>query len=773
MQTQEEHLPGGSSRPARRLRSALVRVWRAREKPAKEVSAEGRFQAGVVRQGRLELGAPLDLPDETPVQVIVAPADSKAVLPWAAFNRWLWASGDLLRAVSGLFSLDLLVFIAALGVYALTRFWALERFPVYFFSDEAVQALFGEQLIRSGFKDAQGLWLPIYVEAAGFRWTPLLPMYLQALTLSLFGKSIIVTRATSAAVSLLGAASVGLILKKVFKLRAWWAGILLVAVTPAWLLHSRTAFETVMTTAFYGCFLLFYLLYRTQNPRYLYPAIVFGAATFYTYSNAQMIMAAAAGLLLLSDLRYHLKNWRTLAGGLVLAALLAWPVISFRIHHPEAFGNHLRALDTYWYHDIPLLEKVRLFIQKYTYGLSPAYWFFPNGRDLPRHRMAGMGHILALVLPLFIAGVLICLWKFRHSPYRAVLLAGLAVPAGAALVDIGITRVLAFVIPANLLAALGLDWLLERLKKRVSYPLAAVGVFTCLSLGSIVLLQNALANGPLWFTDYGLYGMQYGARQLFEEAIPPILANEPQTQVLVSSAWANGADEFLRFFFSEADQQRIRMGGVDSYLFSQQPLDDHLLFVMTPSEYEKARRSPKFKSVTVERTIPYPNGNPGFYFARLAYADNVAAIFAAEKEARRALLTTDMDLWGQKVTLRYSQTDMGQPGYVFDGDHFTLMRGLEANPFILDMAFSEPRPVTGLAGDFGLFDMLLTVRLYSGAGSEPTVYELKRPNDSKDPNFSMSFANPPEKVTRVRLEIKNYSAGENANIHLMELKLLP
>lgn len=773
MQTHGQNFPGSLSEAVRRLRSAAAHFWRAKVRVAQAPSAEGRFQMGVVRKGQLELEVPLDLPDETRVQVIVEPAASRMGLLRPALKVWLWASSDLLRATGRLFSLEFVIFIAALGVYALTRFWALERFPVYFFSDEAAQALFGEQLIRSGFKDAQGIFLPMYVEAAGFRWTPLLPMYLHALTLTLFGKSILVTRATSAAVSLLGAASVGLMLKKVFQLRSWWAGILLVAVTPTWMLHSRTAFETVMTTAFYGCFLLFYLLYRNKDPRYLYPAILFGAATFYTYSNGQVIMAAAAALLLISDLRYHLKQWRTLAFGALLAALLAWPLINFRLHQPLAIGNHLRAIDTYWFHDIPLQEKIGLFLQKYTYALSPQYWFYPNEQDLARHHMAGLGNILAPVLPLFIIGLLISLWKFRSSPYRAILLAGLAVPAGTALVDIGITRVLAFIIPANLLAALGLDWLLERLKGRIPYPFMAVVLFAGLSWGSFALLHNALANGPLWFKDYGLYGMQYGARQLFEEAIPQILKQEPQTQVLVSSAWANGADEFLRFFFTEPEQQRVRMEGVEAYLFRQLPLDSNMLFVMTPAEYDLARASPKLKSVTVERVLPYPDGTPGFTFARLAYVGHVASIFAEEREARRALVTAEMELWGQNVQLRYSQVDMGGPQYMFDGDHFTLMRGLEANPFILEMTFSDPRPVTGLAADFGLFDMFLTVELYADPNGEPVVYQLRHPNDSKDPNFSMTFAGAPQKVSKVRFEIQNFTAGDSANIHIMELKLLP
>ena len=229
-------------------------------------------------------------------------------------------------------SFETYLFIAGIGVYALTRFYALESFPIYFFGDEAVQTLFAEDLIRRGFHGPDGTPFPIYVEAAGLRWTPLISMYFHALTMSLFGKSIFITRATSAAVSLLAAASVALILKEIFKTRFWWAGLFLVSLMPAWLLHSRTAFETVMTTAFYGCFLLFYLLYRCRSPRYMYAAIVFAALTFYTYSNAQLILAAAAVMLFISDLRYHLSHPKILLRGLLLAGVLALPLIVFRIN---------------------------------------------------------------------------------------------------------------------------------------------------------------------------------------------------------------------------------------------------------------------------------------------------------------------------------------------------------------------------------------------------------------------------------------------------------
>ena len=178
--------------------------------------------------------------------------------------------------------------------------------------------------------------------------------------------------------SVLGALAVALILKLVFRSRYWWAGALLVAVVPAWFLHSRTGFETVMMSSFFACFLLCYLLYRTRSPRYLFAAILFGAATFYTYSNGQMIMAAAAVLLAISDIRYHLKQWRTVLLGLLLIAVLAVPVLRFRTTQPESMTTHLRAIDSYWFRDMPVVQKVEQFAKKYTYGLTRNTGSFPT-----------------------------------------------------------------------------------------------------------------------------------------------------------------------------------------------------------------------------------------------------------------------------------------------------------------------------------------------------------------------------------------------------------
>jgi hypothetical protein len=697
----------------------------------------------------------------------------------AAGVRLLQATVNLVEALLGWLPprlpLGTLLFALGMVLYLFTRLYRLTDFPIYFFGDEAAQAVrrapAAERIQRPS-----GIWFPVYIQAAASRWTPLLPMYFHVLSLNLFGKSVFVTRATSALLSLLAGVSVSLALKYGFKARYWWAGILLVGLTPAYFLHSRTAFETAITTAFYGAFVLFYLLYRVRSPNYLYPALVMGAATFYTYSNAQAVMAAAAGLLFFSDLPYHLKQGRRILFALLLALGLALPFILFRLKQPEALGEHLRMINSFVVQPLPLGEKLATYASKYAYGLSPAYWFWPNQHDLQRHRMAGIAHMHTATLPLFLLGLGLSLWRFRSPQHRAVILAGIAAPAGAAMIEIGIPRVLCFIVAANLLVGLGLDWLLGRLGRKAPPRLGAWSVFAILAMGNLLLLRMALVEGPLMFRDYGLYGMQYGARQIFEQVVPEVLQREPQTEVLISSTWANAADNFIQFFIPESDRSRVRMDGVDAYLFRKRPLSRDMLFVMTPAEYNQAVESLKFKEVAIDGLIPYPDGTPGFYLVRMEYAQNVDEVFAREQEARRQLVEAVVVVAGQTWQLRHSQIDMGLPELMFDGDHFSLMRGLEANPFILEIAFPQARPVSALEADFGLVDILLTVSLYPPAGNEtgenPVIYTLSRQKVT-DPLVHMLFDGAPPLVERVRIEVFNPLSGETANIHIRELALLP
>lgn len=665
------------------------------------------------------------------------------------------------------FSLSTTLFGLALLVYLGTRLSGLADFPIYFFTDEAVQTVLASDLVRGNFRDYEQVFLPTYFKN-GSQYNLSTSVYLQVIPYLLFGKSVFVTRAASVSVTLLAAVCIGLILKLFFKLPYWWSGVLLLSVAPAWFLHSRTAFETVLMVSLYTGMLYFYLLYRMQSPRYLYPAVVLAALTFYSYSPAQLIVATSVILLLFSDARYHWQNRWVIVRSLGLAAVLAIPYLRFYFSQPHAFTEHLQNLSSYWIQPIPLQAKLTRFIAEYLYGLSPGYWFVPNGRDLVRHLMRGYGNLLVITLPFFALGLFRVARELRNPAHRALLVTLLVAPAGAALVQVGITRALLFIVPATLLTAIGLSAVLEWFGKtwRVSRTALSLAVFAFLALINLIMLRDALVNGPTWYSDYGLGGMQYGARQLFP-AIQDYARGSPETKITVSPTWANGTDVVARFFID--DPLPFQMGSIEGYMLQHLPLDDGMLFVLTPAEYQAMINSGKFTDIRLEKTILYPDGRPGFYFLRLHYVDDIDRILAAEQVERRKLKEETVSIGGQEVGVKYSPLDMGEIQAVFDGDHSSIARTLEANPLVIELTFPETRRISGIYLHFGSTEARVTARLYAEAGAEPQEYSARLEGSIEIPDGTIEFGRPVA-ARVVRIEVQDTRQPEPGHVHLWEIE---
>ena len=164
--------------------------------------------------------------------------------------------------------------------------------------------------------------------------------------------------------------------------------------------------------------------------------------------------------------------------------------------------------------------------------------------------MKNYGHLWQAGAPFLLVGLYWCVRHFRQPLARTVLILVLAAPSGAAVVGLGITRTLVMVIPAALLTTIGMtqvwDWIKQRICKtrNLSNSYATVlflCTFAAISLLNVRMLVDSLKNSPTWFTNYGLYGMQYGARQVFG-TIKSELQEDPQKKFYLTSAWTNGAD---------------------------------------------------------------------------------------------------------------------------------------------------------------------------------------------------------------------------------------
>lgn len=673
----------------------------------------------------------------------------------------------VLRSFAGIETLAWVMFGISLLVYAFTRFYKLDEFPISFLGDEAVVVTLARNLLQNGFHDPKLGWFPLYFDFF-FVVNPLISVYLQAAALEFFGVSITVARAASALLTVFGAIAVALTLKKFFNARYWWSAILFLAITPTWFLHSRTAFDTVTATALYAIFIFCYLLYRYRSPRYVFAIVLSAAAMFYSYPAAQLVLALTAALLAISDIRFHLKNLRWWLFAAPLIAIVLLPYVRFVLAHPDESWYHLRSVNSYVVRDIPISEKVTGFIARYAQGISPLYWFLPNEVDLMRHRMKDYGLLPLWILPLLVVGIGVCIARFRESKYRVLLIALVSAPVAAALVDVLILRLLSFVIPVTLLAVLGMEYLLERFAKRIQPQVISVVLLALLSFGGIWMTRDALVNGPTWFQQYDLYGMQWGAKQLFQ-VLRQVRENSPKSPIILTSSWANGTEQFIEFFMP--NDKLIQTRTIDAWIENQEPLSRNTIFVMTPEELDTARASGKFQEPQFVWQLDYPNGERGFEIVRMAYVENIDEIFQAEKQARAKPVTEVIKVNGENITLTHSQFDSGSAQNMFDGDSYTLARGREANPLLLDIEFPTPRPLSQLRASFGQMSFTITVSLYAPNSDQPVVYSQTDRTNAPIPEVTIDFENPPAEVQRVKIEIEHLDSPGEAKIHVRELEI--
>ncbi len=671
-----------------------------------------------------------------------------------------------------------LAFILSLIVYFLVRIVGIEDFPIYFFSDEAIQSVHAADLIRDQFHSPYGELLPTFFMNGG-QYNLSVSVYAQVLPVFMLGKAIWITRGTAVLFSLLAALGVGLTIQYAFDKKLGWLAILLLSLMPAWFLHSRTAFETSLSVSFYACFLSFYMLYRLKNPKFLYGAVIFSALAFYSYNPMRVIVGITLLGLFFSDLQYHWQQRKTFLKAFGLGLLCLIPLLRFSLNYPGESLRHLEILGSYWVQNISKWEKIVTFLQEYIKGLNPFYWFIPNQVDLDRHLMKGYGHLWQPAMPFIFVGIFWCIKYFKQSFARLVIIAMLAAPVGAAIVNLGITRALVMVIPATLLTTIGLktswDWFVKKIQHRGNWllkmlPAAGISIFAFLSLLNVQMLVDALKNGPTWFTNYGLYGMQYGARQVFG-TIEASLTLDPNQKFYLTSTWTNGADVLARYFFD--DPVPFEMGSIDGFINEYKPLDEDMIFIMVPDEMEKMFASKKFTNVRTGNMILYPNGAPGFYFVQLSYVDNIREIFASEQEARRALKQGKVALQdGKEVQVAYSTLDMGEIIHVFDGDRTTLARTFEANPMKIVVTFSEPRPVEKIKLRVGGDATRIDVRIWVGGSEEPLSF-MQELDSEADPRWTEIDLQKELLVKTLEVRVKNLNNEEPAHVHLWELQFLP
>lgn len=773
----------------------------ARPSPAampETVSAKEQFKTKLLRSevvdGTLKLRISAELPASETLHITVNKAGMTASVhepaPSSIEKRqpengggisvvsfWHGAAGWLVLVGRKLFTSSRLrgnapLLLSAI-VYALVIGIGIDRYPIYFFTDEAVHMNLAADFIRDGFTNYYHEFMPTFFTFGG--WMNGTSVYLQVIPFLLFGKSILVTRLVSAFVTLLGALSISLLLKDVFKLKRYWVAVLVLASTPAWFLHARTAFEYVLVGSFYSIFLWLYGRYRSGQDGALKWAVVAGALTFYSHGLAEVLMGVTALALFIVDLPYHFQPARRRAFlfALGLAVVLFLPFVRYYLAHPgESYDQMVRRGSYLVDAGLSTSAKIAEFFRQWLRGITLVFWYTPDHDALMRHLVNGRTYGALFTLPFVLYGIGKSLYTIRHASSRLAVLAFLVAPIPSALRKIEMPRVVWLAMPLAIFAAIGISDLVFWLEQRVRVRPAALSAFLMLALGvpAFSLLNDALANGPTYYTDYGLYGMQYGARQVYGDLVEPALVQDPSRYYIVSPDWANGTEQFVSFFVRPDLQGHVKLGPPIKYIDLLRQDANNLYFVLMPSEYQDLRQDAHFQNIRLVQTVPYPTGAPGFYVVQMQPADNIDQLLEMDHIRNITPIEATLPINGVSYRVRYSPISAGEPAFMFDGNTATLVRGTEANPFIIDLYPETPIRATSLSlFRRGMLDFTVTVLLYAPGETQPVAYRQDFRNLPMEQEVVIGFPGAPAGIAHAYIEIMDNRSGPTAQIHVLDL----
>lgn len=158
-----------------------------------------------------------------------------------------------------------------------------------------------------------------------------------------------------------------------------------------------------------------------------------------------------------------------------------------------------------------------------------------------------------------------------------------------------------------------------------------------------------------------------------------------------------------------------------------------------------------------------------FALTRPAEGIDETSAFELETIDSAGLVFYEANLAGKIIRMSHSRLDIGQSQDIFDNNTRTLIRGREANPFILDFEFDQPQPVSGLVMDFGGMDFDLRVYVYDAEGGKPVLYNGEYRQQPPEPHVEIDFVDGPASVSRIYIEIIQFNPPDEPHIHVREV----
>lgn len=658
--------------------------------------------------------------------------------------------------------------LATLLCYALLIFWRLTDYPIYFFCDEAVHAVEARSIIEHGF-DSFGEYYPLFFHGFG-DYQLGLSIYLQIPFVLIFGVSELAVRARSAVFSLLGVYFVVCLIRRVLPGRPIWLIPLIFAVTPIWFVHSRTGFEIIIALVLYfGCLLAYVRMLEQGKIRDAIMTGILAAAAFHTYTPARGWVALSIVLLAILNLMPHLRRIKVTLISAVVFGFLMIPYVIFQIVFPERAMQRLASLGIHGFSDLHL-ETIWRTLQNYAAILHPLFWFTwsytdPSGYN-ERHIVPQFAQLPEWLGPFAVVGLIILIWRIRNVAARSLLVLPIIGPFPAALIECNSLRCMPAGLFYLLSGCVGVVWSIGFLARRWPHAMPAAAGAVLLLYGA-AFARHVFHAAALLHQDYGFYGVQMGAPQVFSW----IRAHETEyPRFYLDHDLFNAGPVFIDFYLDRKARERVELRNVLDLCRRANPnWDENAVFVIpvqTAADLVAIGCPLRLEKL---HEIRDPTGGPLFVFAQLKRAPDFDQWIAEQELARRELVRhTVVTPDGTPAEVRHHRIGLGELDQLFDGRAETLVRSAEINPFRLSIRFPERETHEVSVVVTHNLSFRIGVTVLRGDASEvlPPV-EFDRTEERQTVVFPI--ARDKGAISGFELVIQTTDAGQDAPVHVADI----
>jgi len=396
-----------------------------------------------------------------------------------------------------------LAFIAAVGAIAIRNLVGLSTTPSGLYADE-VSIGYNAWTIAHFGVDEHGATLPLYFQAFG-EWKN--PVYIYALVpfVRLFGLTTAVVRTPAALFGILTAIAMAGFARRATGSKGVALVTLLVAGATPWLvLQSRVAFEVPSMVACLAVML--WCLARaalepTRRRWFGFAGLALAFSVYaYTVGRLEGALLAAAVVLCFS-------GWRLLRRlDLFIVALLAAYLLLalWAMRHPGQLTFYFNSISIAAGHP-PLWTVAARFAGNMAAYFGPGFLLVSGDPNLRQSTGFG-GELLVATLPLLVAGIVVCVRRWREPLPRFVLIGLVLAPIAAALTNEGTPHALrdATALPFWIaITAYGIDGLRPLLRRRAAWRAVAIALAVAVAaetaLFSVDLFGGYTTRSAIWF----------------------------------------------------------------------------------------------------------------------------------------------------------------------------------------------------------------------------------------------------------------------------------